>query len=189
MVATKAERYTRNSRGRGSTDVRALLVGEYVEIDECKASLVVSAKVRGMWERLSPDERATLEEMDKLVRERLHILVMIDVATRMPLAWVISDQPRAEATLALFRMATRDKTREKRIYGCEGEPMPAIGIGHVKNDNGPGLRNAEVIGALMGMGAMNTVVRTYAATDKPYIERMFGTIESILLKLLHGYTG
>lgn len=189
LVATKGEREARDRRGRGSTDIRTLVVGEYVEIDECKASLVVSAKARGIWERLSADDRETLEHVDEKIRARLSILVMIDVATRMPLAWVVSDQPRAEATLALFRMATRDKTRERKIYGCSGEPVTGIGLGHFKHDNGPGLRNRSTIAALMGLGATNTVARSYASTDKPYVERMFGTTESILLKVIHGYTG
>lgn len=107
----------------------------------------------------------------------------------MPLAWVISDQPRAEATLALIRMATRDKRREARIYECEGAAIDGVGIGYVKHDNGPGLRNAIAVSALLGIEAMDQTSRTYAATDKPYIERMFGTIESVLLKLIHGYTG
>ncbi|WP_112311554.1 DDE-type integrase/transposase/recombinase [Pseudogemmobacter bohemicus] len=189
MLATKGERFARNKRGRGSTDIRALFVGEYVEVDECHASLVLSAKIYGHWEGLAPDFRGKLEEIDKVIRERLTILVMIDVATRMPLAWVISDRPKAEATLELFRMATRDKTREKLKYGCSGEPVAAIGLGHVKNDNGPGLRNSTCVSALMGVGAMNTVARAYNSTDKPYVERMFGIEESVLLRILHGYTG
>ena len=92
LAATKGERHARNRRGRGSTDIRALFVGEYVEIDECKASLVASAKARGQWESLSDPDRTALEDIDKEIRTRLSILVMIDVATRMPLAWVISDQ-------------------------------------------------------------------------------------------------
>jgi putative transposase len=85
-------------------------------------------------------------------------------------------------------LATRDKTRERRIYGCEGDPTPAMGLGMVRNDNGTGLRNVEVKSALMGIAAANTDVRTHASADKPYVERMFGTTESVLLKLLHGYT-
>lgn len=189
LIATKGERHARNKRGRGSTDIRALVVGEYVEIDECKASLVASAKARGVWQGLKDDARTTLHEIDEIVRERFHILVMLDVASRMPLAWVISDQPRADATLALFRMATREKAREARIYGCEGQAVGAVGLGHVRNDNGPGLRNSATVSSLMGISATNTVTRAYAATDKPYIERMFGTNESVLLKLIHGYTG
>ena len=92
LAATKGERHARNRRGRGSTDIRALFVGEYVEIDECKASLVASAKARGQSESLSDPDRTALEDIDKEIRTRLSILVMIDVATRMPLAWVISDQ-------------------------------------------------------------------------------------------------
>lgn len=189
MIATQGERQARNKRGRGSSDIRALLIGEYVEIDECKASLVVSAKERGMWESLDASARAAVRQIDQEIRERLQILVMLDVASRMPLAWVISDQPRAEATLALFRMATRDKMREKHIYGCEGDPMPGVGIGHIKSDNGPGLRNSAVLSAATGIGAMTTIARAYASTDKPYVERMFGTTESMLLKMIHGYTG
>src|SRR5690606_10328870 len=40
-----------------------------------------------------------------------------------------------------------------------------------------------------GIGAMDTAVRTYSPTDKPYVERMIGTIESVLLNLIQGYTG
>lgn len=32
-------------------------------------------------------------------------------------------------------------------------------------------------------------MRAYASTDKPYIERMFGTDESVFWKIIHGYTG
>ncbi len=188
-IATLGERETRRRSGRGSTDMRALLIGEYVEIDECKASLVVSAKAGGVWERLGQKDQSALHEIDKEIRERLHILVMLDVASRMPLAWIVTDQPRADATKALLRMATRDKSREKILYGCENEPMPSIGIGHVKADNGPGLRNAVVIGAVLGVGGIMTIARAYSPTDKPYIERMFGTLESVLLSLIHGYTG
>ncbi len=189
LIATKGERFARGKRGRGSTDIRALLIAEVVEIDECNASLVASAKAAGIWETLAQEGRVVLEEIDKLIKQRLSILVMIDVASRMPLAWVISDQPKAEATLALFRMATRDKQREKLIYGCDGEPVGAVGLGNVKNDNGPGLRNRTCVAALLGAGAMNTIVRAYASTDKPYVERMFGTTESGLWKIIHGYTG
>ncbi|PVA09372.1 hypothetical protein DC366_14740 [Pelagivirga sediminicola] len=189
MVATKGERYARNKRGRGSSDVRALMIGEFCEMDECRASLITSAKAKGYWQTLSEDTKKAMEWADEEIRSRLSILVMIDIATRMPVGWVVSEQPKAEATMQLLRMATRDKTREKRIYGCEGEAVPAMGLGMVRNDNGTGLRNAEVKSALMGIASANTDVRTHASADKPYVERMFGTTESVLLKLLHGYTG
>ena len=189
IVAVKGGRTGRGKRGRGSTDFRALFPGELVEIDECKISLISSAKERGYWENLSAADKKAVEEIEGLIRRRLTLLVMIDVATRMPLAWVLSDQPKAEATLALFRMATRDKTKEKVKFGCEADPAPEMGLGSVKSDNGSGLRNKKVIQALLGTTATFTAVRTYASADKPYVERVFGTTESVLLKLIHGYTG
>jgi putative transposase len=189
LLATKGERYTRGKRGRGSSDIRALTSGEVAEIDECRVSLITSAKEKGYWHTLSEKEQATLEEIDQEIRSRLMILVMIDVATRMPLAWVVSDQARAEATMALLRMATRDKTKEKIRYGCSGDPTPAMGIGMIKNDNGVGLRNAKIKQATLGLGTYSTDVRTYASADKPFVERFFGATESILIKLIHGYTG
>jgi putative transposase len=189
MVATHGLRHARNKRGRGSTDYRALMIGEVVEIDECRISLVASAKEEGFWERLPVEWKEALENADEYVRSRWCILAMIDVASRMPLAWVISEQPNAEATLALFRMATRDKAREKALYGCSGEPAAPVGLLHVKNDNGSGLRNGTCIKALMGIGSINTVTRTFAPTDRSVGERPFGTLEMKVFKLLPGYTG
>ncbi|MBB3994994.1 hypothetical protein GGR95_002644 [Sulfitobacter undariae] len=189
LIGTKGERQARNERGRGSTDLRALLIGELVEVDECKISLVSSAKEAGFWEKMSVDDKVALEELDTYIKSRFWILVMLDVASRMPLAWVIAENPNSDATLALFRMATRDKTSEKMRYGCSGQPAAAVGLMHVKNDNGTGLRNSATIGALMGTESINTVARTYSPTDKAVVERFFGTLEMNIFKMLPGYTG
>lgn len=189
VIRDKGERAARNNRGRGSTDIPALLIGEATEVDENKLSLITVAKFCGLWERLADPDKLALNVLDDEIRTRLILLVLLDLATRLPLAWVISDQPRAEATIALLRMATRDKTREKLRYGCTGLVADAVGLGVVKNDNGPGLRNGPVKAAILGCGGVSVDVRTYSPTDKPFIERHFGTLESILLKILHGYTG
>lgn len=189
LLSDEGERAAKAKRGRGSTDIPALMIGEATEIDENKLSLITTAKICGLWERLSDPDKQAFKDADEEIRTRLTLLVLLDLATRMPLAWVISDQPRAEATLALLRMATRDKTREKLRYGCTGLVADAVGLGVVKNDNGPGLRNAPVKAAILGCGGVSVDVRTYSPTDKPFIERHFGTLESILLKILHGYTG
>ena len=86
-------------------------------------------------------------------------------------------------------MATRDKDREKRLYGCSGEPAASVGLMHVKNDNGPGLRNSRTVAALMGIGSTNTVTRTYSSTDRAVVERLFGTLEIDIFRMLPGYTG
>lgn len=67
--------------------------------------------------------------------------------------------------------------------------MPAIGIGTLKGDNGSGIRNSVVKSAAIGSAIQTIDARTYRGGDKPHIERMFGTMESGLINLLHGYTG
>ena len=62
LIATKGLRHARNKRGRGSTDLRALVIGEMVEIDECKISLVMAAKTGGFWERMKDAPGAASSE-------------------------------------------------------------------------------------------------------------------------------
>jgi putative transposase len=173
LVATKGPREGRSKRGRGSTDFGALFVGQVCEADEVRLSLIISAKERGYWEKLSSNDQKTVEEIDKEIRRQFTLLARIDVASRMPIAWVVSDQPKAEATLALLRMAKRDKTKEKIKYGCSGDPAPAMAIGKVKTDNGVGLRAKRVIQALLGAAATLAAVRTHASADIVNWQRWF----------------
>ncbi|WP_339108570.1 hypothetical protein [Thioclava sp. GXIMD4216] len=188
-IARDGERFVANNRSRGATDTRALSVGEEVTIDECKLSLITTVKEKGWWERLSSEEQAALEEIDEIIHTRLWLVLVLDVATRMPLAWVLTDSPSQHATLEALRMATRDKTREKVVYGCESDPMPAVGIGSIVGDNGSGLRNASVKAATVGVLGQSIDARSYHGVDKPFLERMFGSLESVLINMIHGYTG
>lgn len=189
LIATNGQREARRNRGRGSKDVRALFIGEVCGMDEHKFSMVVSAKKAGIWSELSDDEKMNIQKVDEYIRKRLHIIILYDTASRMPLAWIITENPNSEATLALLRMATRDKTREQRRYGCMNEPARGCGILYLRNDNGNGLRNAKVIGALMGAGTINAITRTFHPEDRASDERQFGTLESRFFKLMPGYTG
>lgn len=158
-------------------------------MDEQKMSMVTSAKEEGFWHALSDETKQEYEAVDNYIRKRLHIIVLLDVASRMPLAWVITENPNAEATLALLRMATRDKTREQIRYGCLNQPASGTGILYLRNDNGTGLRNADVISPLMGLGTINGITRTYSPTDRAQDERFVGTLESCFFKVMPGYTG
>ena len=129
------------------------------------------------------------EAADKYIRKRLHFVILFDVASRMPLAWIITENPNSDATLALLRMGTRDKIRERIRYGCVNEPACGCGLLLLRNDNGVGLRNSAVISSLMGVGTFNGVTRTYSPTDRAHDERFFGTIESCFFKVMPGYTG
>lgn len=188
-VARDGLRAASNDRLRGRTDTRALKVGEEIELDECKLSLMTVCKKKGWWERLTADEKVALQEIEEIIRTRLWLIVAIDVATRMPLGWVLTEKVGQEATLEVLRMLTRDKTKEKVIYGCVEDPIPAVGIGVIKTDNGFGLRHANVKEATLGLLAQSIDCRTYNSGDRPHIERLFGTLESTVINLIHGYTG
>ncbi len=188
-LARMGSKHVANNRSRGSTDTRALMMGEVAEVDECKISLIATVKEKGLWERLSADEKSTLEEIDEIIHTRLWLVVVLDIATRMPLGWALTDKPSSEATLEALRMATRDKTREKILYGCERDPMPACGLAQIRADNGTGVRNSAVKSAVLGLNTHTVDMRSYHGVDKPHLERLFWSIESILFNLIHGYTG
>ncbi|ARO15329.1 hypothetical protein BVG79_01987 [Ketogulonicigenium robustum] len=188
-IARDGERVATNNRTRGRTDTPALMVGELVEVDECKLSILAIVRHLGIWQRLSLEQREMLEELDDYVKTRLFLVLALDVATRMPLGWVLTDAPNREATMQTLRMAMRSKEREKVIYDCVCDPMPPVGIACVTVDNGPGVRNGKVATALLGANSQFISVRAYHSGDKPYVERFFGSMEGRLLNLLHGYTG
>lgn len=188
-IARNGLKSTLNTHSRGSTDSRALMIGDCCDIDECKISLMSVSKKNGWFSKLSAQQKVTLKEVDEIIHSRLSLVVIIDVASRMPLGWTLSETPGAEATRSAMRMAMRNKTKEKIKYGCTMDPMPAVGINLLRNDNGSGLRNTDVKSAAVGLNMQALDARTYRGGDKPYVERMFGTMESQLFAFLHGYTG
>lgn len=180
-------RQATNMKGAGSTDIRAFMFGERVESDEVLLSLISNAKggvtVKTILKKNAKDE----PEKDEVYR--CWLSVMLDVATRMPLGWVMSETPNADHTLALLRMAMRDKTREAARYGCKHMPAPAVRIMTAIADNGVALRNGTVRAAQLGTGSTVIDARTYHATDKPYVERFFGRLQWDVLNFLPGYVG
>ena len=95
----------------------------------------------------------------------------------------------ADHSMALLRMATRDKTKEKVRYDCKNDPAPPVRLAMVSADNGSATRNSRVYAAQLGMGMVVKANRTYRANDKPFIERLFGAMQGKVLSVLPGYTG
>ena len=188
-MARDGERATKNDRLKGLTDTHALRVGECLEVDESKLSLMTVCKRKGWWEKFTEEEKQAAEEIEEIITTRLWLVLALDVASRLPLGWVLTDKPGHEATLEVLRMVTRDKTKEKVLYDCASDPAPAVGLRSVKTDNGSGLRNAAVKGATLGIFSQSVDCRSYHSGDRPYVERFFGTDESQVINLLHGYTG
>lgn len=186
-IGREGVRQATNLMGAGSTDIRAFMFGERVESDEVLLSLMANASggvtVKTIAKKNAKDE----PEKDEIFR--CWLSVMLDVATRMPLAWVMSETPNADHTIALLRMATRDKSREASKYGCKRMPAPAVRIMTSTADNGLALRNGSVRAAQLGTGSTIIDTRTYHATDKPHVERLFGRMQWDVLNFNPGYVG
>lgn len=180
-------RQATNLMGTGATDIRAFIFGERVEGDEVLLSIMSNAK-GGLTVKMIPKKEANNTPDDNEIF-RCWVPLMLDVASHMPLAWVMCETPNADHTLALLRMAMRDKTREAARYGCKHMPAPAVRIMTAIADNGMALRNGTVRAAQLGTGSTVIDTRTYHATDKPYVERFFGRLQWEVLNFLPGYVG
>lgn len=176
-----------NSFGAGTTDVRALLFGEEFEWDQVLLS--VFTRNDGTLGAEVIDPKTAPEELGDNEVCRCWLHVILDDGTRMPLGWIIAESADADHSLALLRMATRDKTKEKVRYGCQNDPAPPVRLCLGSADNGSATRNSEVYSAQLGMDMVVQTNRTYHANDKPYIERLFGTMQGKVLSVLPGYTG
>lgn len=188
-LSREGDLYARNNYAPGQSDLRALKIGEVVHVDECTLSLVNRAQETGLWANMGSERQSQLERADQELRGRFILLFMKDVATDMPLGWIVSDRTGAEPTIELLRMALSNRQRAKNLYQCSTDPVPEIGIGEMVIDNGTGLRNIAVIEAANACGISVKVARIAAAPEKFAVERAFGTLESELIKALPGYTG
>jgi transposase InsO family protein len=176
-----------NLLGSGTTDVRSQMYGEHLETDQYYVSIFT--REDGTYGGKVIDPETASEELEENEVCRLWLHVIIDIATRMVLGWIIAETADADHTMALLRMATRDKTKEKVRYDCKNDPAPPVRLAMVSADNGSATRNSRVYAAQLGMGMVVKANRTNCANDKPYIERLFGTMQGKVLSVLPGYTG
>lgn len=177
----------RNKFGAGSTDVRALKYGQRVATDQVYLSIFTNDQGNVDFRPLSKADIDTELAENEICRLWLH--VMFDVATRLALAWVLTETADSDAQMQLLRMATRDKTREKLRYGCVNDPAPAVGLSLVQSDNGTATRNAKIYQGQLGLGSSVMMGRTYHSSDNPFAESAIGTLQWDLLNFLPGYTG
>lgn len=181
------QEHATNVHGAGSTDVRALAYGEKFEWDQYLISMFTSGD--GVLRAKVIDPNKGVEELEDNEVRRCWLHVIIDVATREILGWIMSETADSDHSMALLRMATRDKTKEKVRFGCKQDPAPPVGLGLGVADNGSATRNAAVYAAQLGMGGTVMTARARQPLDKMVIERMFGTLQWDVLNFSHGYTG
>ena len=186
-IGRGGHRHAMNKQGAGSTDVRALAFGEEFEWDQCLLSIFTGGDGKVRAEIVDPQE--VPQELADHELRRCWLNVIIDVATREVLGWILSESADADHSKALLRMATRDKTKEKVRYGCKQDPVPAVRPAHSLADNGSATRNADVYASQLGMGMTVKTARAHQPLDKQIVERLLGTVQWDVLNFLPGYTG
>jgi len=186
-IGRQGRRFAQNKFGAGSTDVRALKFGEKCPTDQVLLSIFTNAKGKTEVKEVDPKKDGTPLEKNEI--NRLWLFFMIDVATRLPLAWLLAETADGDHQKKLLRMAMRDKTREAARYRCKHDPAPPVKLALVKSDNGTAARNASVYSSQLGMGTTVMTGRAYNSTDNAYAERPFGTLQWQVLNFLPGYTG
>lgn len=187
LLGREGRKVAQNQSAAGVTDIRALEFGQSVFTDQVYLSIFVRRKGTRSFKEVDPKTVTPDLQEDEVLRVWLH--VMIDRASRMPLAWVLSDTADGNHSIELHRMATRDKTKEKVRYGCKSDPAPATGILFHGADNGTATRNGAVYAAQLGLNMIARTGRTYVSTDQAPIESFFRTVQFQLLNFLDGYTG
>jgi hypothetical protein len=186
-VGREGVRHATNLIGAGKTELQYIEYGEAAETDQLLISLFISDDGVIRARALSAEEAEQEPAPNEIRRIWLHY--MLDLATRMPLAWVLAESADSDTTMQLLRMATRSKERERVRYGCNAEPAPPVQIKQLISDNGSAVRNEKVVGALLGMGVTYKTTRTYHANDKPFVESAFGAFEGQVVNFEDGYTG
>ncbi|MEP3848026.1 MAG: hypothetical protein ABJM43_22020 [Paracoccaceae bacterium] len=183
-LGTKA---TRLKYGAGASEIRAMEFGERCAMDQYYVSIFVNSD--GLLEAKALDRSEADDDYDETKEFRVWLHLMVDVATRMPLAWILSETAHSDQTMALLRMATRDKTREKARYGCKRDPAPAAGLLLTVADNGSATRNGRVYSAQVGSNMTVQTGRTYHSNDNPIAESFFSTLQFGVLNTEDGYAG
>lgn len=174
----------------GFGELKARMIAEAIEIDECEMPLWTFLNMTGLDKLVGEKTMRQLKsEAKRSDVGKIWILVAVDVATGAPLAFHLAKNPNSDDTLELLRRLVSDKTQLAREAGCENAPPPAVRPFMIKMDTGSGLWNNIVPHAILSLGAMFRFGRTKSPSDKAFIERFFATLGSDVMKALHGYNG
>ncbi len=174
----------------GFGEIIARMIGEVVQIDECQMPLWVFLEKTGLHQVIGEQTMRQLRREAKQSESgKVWILVAIDVATGMPLAFHLAKSPNADDTLELLRRLVSDKTKLAEDAGCVNQPPPPVRPYMIVMDTGSGLWNNVVPRAILALGGAFRFGRTKSPSDKAFIERFFSTLGTDLMKALHGYNG
>lgn len=178
--------------------VRALKPGELIELDFWKGDVFTFSKRAEFWDLLTPDLQKILKDgkatvgktkSGKAPRQRLWICVALDVATRTILGVAIAETPNAKTVIEVLDQVMRDKSDLSRLAECKMAWSQHCGLGTVIFDTGGEFFDEEVQTAILAAGGSFIYGRAGVPMDKPFVERLFGGLRTMLADELPGKTG
>lgn len=157
-------------------------LGELIQIDGWKVSLVTLAAESGIWATLSPEQKAAVPN------ERWTLLRAIDVASRANLGAILTRSETTEAAIMLVRMMLGDKTGIAAAMGAQ-TPWDYFGVPEaIVTDAGPAFRSDRFRQVLADLQIRFEAPKVGRPNMRAHIERSFGTTRTQLLPHFTGQT-
>lgn len=157
-------------------------IGERVEIDGCKVSLIHMAVESGIWATM------TAEQKHKVPKDRCILLRAIDVASKCILAEVITPTETTKAAAVLLRMMISDKTPLAAAMGAK-TPWNYACVPHsIATDGGAAFRSDQFRQMLADLGIIFVAPQVGQPNKRATVERSFGTTRTQFLQHFSGQT-
>lgn len=157
-------------------------IGERVEIDGCKVSLIHMAIESGLWGKLTPEQQA------KVPKERWILLRAIDLASKCKLAEIIVPTETTKAAAVLLRMMLVDKTPLAQAMGAK-TPWDYRCLPHaIATDGGAAFRSDRFRQMLADLGIVFVAPQVGQPNKRATVERSFGTTRTQFLQHFTGQT-
>lgn len=157
-------------------------LGELVQIDGWKVSLVNLSAESGIWATLTPEQKAIVP------RERWTLLRAIDVASRAVLGEILTRSETTEAAIMLVRMMLGDKTGIAAAMGAT-TPWDYFGVPEaIVTDAGSAFRSDRFRQVLADLSIRFDAPEVGRPNKRAHVERSFGTTRTQLLPNFTGQT-
>ena len=166
--------------GVGRTDA-ATRPGESLEVDEWEVdafTLITESPIR---------EGLDAETLRRIPRTRRWIYVVIDVASRYVVGFVVASSQNSASAIRALEMSTRDKPE---LASAVGSQFPWYGVPFeaVRSDTGSAFRSSDTKRAVHEALSTYTFPKIGDPNFRPYIERFFGTLTSRAMPYIPGRT-
>ncbi|MEO1639537.1 MAG: hypothetical protein AAFU41_09875 [Pseudomonadota bacterium] len=183
-VGRKGKQYAvRKYSGVGKTE-RATRAGQTFMVDEWEVdarNIALSGPIR-----VGLDQK-TVDILKSMQKTRRWMYVVMDVATRYIVGFLLSATQNSEAAVRALRMATHDKTDLAKAAGCERD-WHGFNFEALENDTGAAFIAADTQRAVRTANATYTYPQVGQPQLRGIIERMFLTFSERAMPYIPGRT-